>query len=134
MARWLYLRRVPIFPRLITYWIRFFWGAFIPHTATIGLGTRVGYGGLGVVIHERAIIGSGCVISQHVTIGGNGSEVGVPVIGDRVQIGVGAKVLGPIRVGDDAVVGANAVVISDVLPHQVVGGVPAKVLKNREKC
>jgi serine O-acetyltransferase len=56
---------------------------------------------------------------------------GVPTIGDRVYVGAGAQILGPIRVYDDAIIGANAVVISDVLEGQVVGGVPAGVLKER---
>jgi serine O-acetyltransferase len=45
------------------------------------------------------------------------------------MITCGAKVLGAIHVGDHVTVGANAVVIRDVPAHCVVGGVPARVLK-----
>ena len=45
------------------------------------------------------------------------------------MITCGAKVLGEITIGDDAVIGANAVVIRDVEPGAVMGGVPAKRLK-----
>jgi serine O-acetyltransferase len=38
-------------------------------------------------------------------------------------------VLGPVTVGKHAVVGANAVVVDDVAPRAVVGGVPARVLR-----
>jgi serine O-acetyltransferase len=131
IARWLYLNKIPFFPHIITYWIRLFFAAFIPHSASIGTGTKVGYGGLGVVIHKNSKIGLWCIISQHVTIGGNHKVDGVPTIGDRVYVGAGAQILGPIRVYDDAIIGANAVVISDVLEGQVVGGVPAGVLKER---
>lgn len=133
VARWLYKRKIPGLPWIISYFIRFFWAAFIPHIAEIGKGTRLGYGGLGVVIHKDAIIGNDCLISHNVTIGGTGTQIGVPVIGNRVHIGAGAKVLGPIRVGEDAVIGANAVVLSDVLPNMVVGGIPARVLNESKK-
>ena len=44
------------------------------------------------------------------------------------MITCGAKVLGSITVGDGAVIGANAVVIRDVEPGAVMGGIPAKRL------
>jgi serine O-acetyltransferase len=40
--------------------------------------------------------------------------------------------LGDITVGDGAVIGANAVVVRDVEPGAVMGGVPAKVIRRRE--
>ena len=73
-------------------------------------------------------IGENCWINQQVTIGYNGLG-DPPVIGDNVTITCGAKVLGDIRVGSHVTVGANAVVIRDVPDHCVVGGVPAKILK-----
>lgn len=50
-------------------------------------------------------------------------------IGKNVWIGSNAAVLPGVRVGDGAVVAAGAVVRRDVPPNTVVGGVPAKVLK-----
>lgn len=73
-------------------------------------------------------IGRNCWINQQVTIGYNGQGE-APMIGDNVMITCGAKVLGPIHVGNHVTVGANAVVIRDVPDNCVVGGVPAKVLK-----
>ena len=73
-------------------------------------------------------IGENCWINQQVTIGYNG-QGDAPVIGNNVMITCGAKVLGQIHVGDHVTVGANAVVIRDVPDHCVVGGVPAKILK-----
>jgi len=127
-ARWLYQKKIPVLPGLITYWIRFIYAAFIPHTAEIGAGTKLGYGGLGVVIHKDAKVGQDCLISQEVTIGGTGTQLGVPTIGNRVKIGAGAKILGPVSIGDEAVIGANAVVLDDVPSYTVVGGIPARVL------
>ena len=54
---------------------------------------------------------------------------GCPVIGDNVMITCGAKVLGDITINDGAVIGANAVVVKDVAPGAVMGGVPAVRLK-----
>lgn len=51
------------------------------------------------------------------------------VIEDDVWIGSGAVILDGVRVGKGAVVAAGAVVTRDVSPHTVVGGVPAKVIK-----
>ena len=52
------------------------------------------------------------------------------VIGDDVWIGANAVVLPGVTVGNHSVVAAGAVVTKDVPPHTVVGGVPAKVIKN----
>ena len=52
------------------------------------------------------------------------------VIEDDVWLGAGAVITDGVRVGRGAVVAAGAVVTKDVSPHTVVGGVPAKVIKN----
>jgi acetyltransferase-like isoleucine patch superfamily enzyme len=51
------------------------------------------------------------------------------VIEDDVWLGAGAIITDGVRVGKGAVVAAGSVVTRDVLPHTVVGGVPAKVIK-----
>lgn len=77
-------------------------------------------------------IGENCWVNQQVTIGYK-DNTQPPIIGNDVVITCGAKVLGNITVGDGAVIGANAVVIKDVEPYAVMVGIPAKVLKWREK-
>jgi acetyltransferase-like isoleucine patch superfamily enzyme len=54
------------------------------------------------------------------------------VIEDDVWLGAGAVITDGVRVGRGAVVAAGAVVTKDVLPHTVVGGVPAKLIKTIE--
>ncbi|MFO7697515.1 MAG: DapH/DapD/GlmU-related protein [Anaerolineae bacterium] len=51
------------------------------------------------------------------------------VIEDDAWIGSGAVITDGVRVGQGAVVAAGAVVTEDVAPHTVVGGVPARILR-----
>ena len=53
-------------------------------------------------------------------------------IGKNVWIGAGATILPGVTVGENAVVAAGAVVTKDVAPNTIVGGNPAKFIKNVE--
>jgi len=55
------------------------------------------------------------------------------VIGDDVILFSGVIVNVGVEIGDGAVVGAGSVVLSDIPPMEVWGGIPAKFIKNREK-
>lgn len=46
------------------------------------------------------------------------------------SIGSSATIMCGITIGENAVVGAGAVVTKDVLPDTIVGGVPAKFIRN----
>lgn len=59
------------------------------------------------------------------------NERGDVVIGNDVWIGYGATILGPVTIGDGAIIGAGALVVHDVDPYAIVGGVPAKVIRKR---
>ena len=54
------------------------------------------------------------------------------VIKKGAWIGTRAMIMPGVTVGEGAVVAGGAVVTKDVLPHTIVGGVPAKVIKNIE--
>lgn len=83
-------------------------------------------------------IGKGCAIGRDViirsydghTILEPGYKIAEPIIiRDHVWIGQGAQILKGVTIGEGAIIAAGAVVTKDVSPHTIVGGVPAKVLK-----
>jgi serine O-acetyltransferase len=126
------LRRwgVPVLPALINkVFIRLLFACQLGEETVIGKNVDLGYGGLGVVIHRRAVIGDNVSIGSGVTIGGTSGKYEVPVIGDNTIISSGAKILGPITVGENCVIGANAVVLSSVPDNCVAVGVPARIVK-----
>lgn len=130
ISHWCYIYRIPLLPKLITLLIFLVYNSKVPYQAKIGKGTKLGYGGIGVVIHKDSVIGNNCMIAQHVTIGGGNSRYpGLPVIGDNVHISHGAIVFGGISIGDNVEVGANAVVCKPVPDNAIVAGVPAKILR-----
>jgi acetyltransferase-like isoleucine patch superfamily enzyme len=53
------------------------------------------------------------------------------VIGDDVWIGANATILRGVTIGHGAIIGAHAVVVKDVQPFEIVGGVPAKTIGSR---
>ncbi len=133
IARWLYLHHIPVLPKLITFLIFLIYNSKIPYQATIGNGTLFGYGGMGVVIHSKAVIGDKCVVCQQVTIGGGNTKYpGVPIIGNNVYIAKGSIIIGGINIGSNVIIGANAVVTKPVPDNAVVAGVPARILRYKD--
>ncbi len=83
-----------------------------------------------IVIHPKAVIGPNCLVFQGVTIGMSGSDPRLPILCGHVDVGAGAKILGNVTIGEHSVIAANAVVVNDVPPGTLVGGVPARILKD----
>jgi putative colanic acid biosynthesis acetyltransferase WcaF len=89
---------------------------------------------------DKIIIGNNVVISQDVYLCGGSHDYTVsslPLlrlkieIKDSVWIGAGAFIGPGVTIGEGAVIAARAVVVKDVEPWTVVGGNPAKFIKNR---
>ena len=95
--------------------------------------------GLTIMCAKEVTIGNGVRIGRNVSIRDwNGPHVIIndtyrnhaPVhIGDHVWLCSGCTVMPGVTIGDGAVVAANATVTRDVPAHALVGGSPAKVLK-----
>lgn len=115
----------PIYRRWISLWYKPMNTLFI-ETPEIGGGLFIQHG-FATMIAAKSI-GENCWINQQVTIGYNGHN-DPPVLGNNVMITCGAKLLGNITIGDGAVIGANAVVVRDVEPGAVMGGIPAKRIR-----
>lgn len=116
----------------------FFYGADIIlfEDATLKLGKSFINSDCRIRCHESITIGDGCAISHDVTIMDSdahrlGDQVSrAPVsIGDHVWIGTRVTVLSGVTIGDGAVVAAGSVVVDDVPAGCLVGGVPARVLR-----
>jgi glycosyltransferase involved in cell wall biosynthesis/serine acetyltransferase len=127
LARWLYLRRIALLPRVLARLSVLLFHCYIPYSVEIGEGFELGYWGMGIVIHPRVKIGRNVFIAHGVTIGGRNQSPSVPKIEDNVYIATGAKILGDITIGSGSIVGPNAVVIRDVPPRSIVVGVPARI-------
>lgn len=101
------------------------------------IGRGAEFGPCFVLIHSQGVVINGSVrggahvyVEHQVTVG---AEKNVsPTIGDHVFIGAGAKIVGPVRLGSHSRVGANAVVLHDVPEGATVGGIPARVLRQRD--
>ena len=88
--------------------------------------------------HKEITIGEGCAISHDFTVMDSdaheldGNRNTNPVhIGNHVWIGTRVTILNGVNVGDGAVIAAGSLVTKDVPAGSLVGGVPAKVIKEK---
>ena len=84
--------------------------------------------GTKVAISREAFI---CTASHDMSKGCRPLKTAPITICDGVWIGARAIILPGVTIGEGAVVAAGAVVTKDVAPWSVVGGNPAKVIKQR---
>tara|TARA_B100000965_G_scaffold88413_1_gene71713 strand:- start:75 stop:710 length:636 start_codon:yes stop_codon:yes gene_type:complete len=126
-ALWKY--KIPLFPRVLSQFTRFFTGIEIHPGAQIGRGVFIDHG-MGVVIGETSQIGNRCLLYQGVTLGGTGKDHGKrhPTLEENVVVGAGAKVLGAITIGTNTRIGAGSVVVRDVDADSTVVGIPGRVI------
>lgn len=87
----------------------------------------------GIFIDDGALIGHGVVLAtlnHNLKPKDRHSMVPKPIhIGKNVWIGANATILPGVTIGDGAIVAAGAVATRDVPENTVVGGVPARILK-----
>lgn len=112
--------------------------SFIDPTCRVGRGPQIMPH---AVVHKFARLGDYVLVNtganiEHESIVGDGAHImsnavvaGRVAVGAYATIGSNATILPGLRIGAGAIVGAGAVVDKDVAPHDVVAGVPAKVLR-----
>ncbi len=94
-----------------------------------------GYGGLEIGEYTRIGRGTTIITSDH-SFGDRNLLIkdqplisGKVIIGKNVWIGANVTILKGIYIGDNSIIAAGAVVTKDVPPNVIVGGVPAKIIK-----
>lgn len=141
---------------LVARWRR--WSYHTPgvdNTAYLAEGSRISPD---FVAREFSYVGPECIVGPKVELGAYSmlgprvaivgtdhvfDEPGVPIIfSGRPEmkptvierdawIGCGSVLMAGVRIGRGAIVAAGAVVTSDVLPYEIVGGVPARKISDR---
>ena len=139
IAHELYLRQIPMIPRMMTEYAHSRTGIDINPGAQIGPWFFIDHG-TGIVIGETTVIGSHVKLYQGVTLGalspraGHASLPGKrhPTVCDYVTIYSGASILGGETViGEHSVVGGNAFLTGSVADNtRVVIAAPETVFKN----
>ena len=139
VAHELYLRHVPIIPRMMTEYAHSRTGIDIHPGATIGSYFFIDHG-TGIVVGETTVIGDQVKLYQGVTLGalsprgGHASLPGKrhPTVESGATIYSGASILGGDTViGANSVVGGNAFLTSSVSPEtRVVIRAPETTFKN----
>jgi acetyltransferase-like isoleucine patch superfamily enzyme len=122
------------------------------HTPLISIGQNCSFGEYNhITSTNKIIIGDNLLTGRWITITDNSHgdtdyttlstnplmrpvvSKGPVIIGNNVWIGDKATILPGVTIGDGAIVAANAVVTKDVPAYCVVGGIPAKILKQSKK-
>ena len=122
IAHELWVRKVPLIPRVMTEYAHSKTGIDIHPGATIGRYFFIDHG-TGIVIGETTEIGDNVKIYQGVTLGGLSTRKGQalkgtkrhPTIGNHVTIYSGASILGgETIIGDNVTVGGNTFIVRSI--------------------
>jgi sugar O-acyltransferase (sialic acid O-acetyltransferase NeuD family) len=117
--------------------------AYVSPHARIGKGVVIYPNGIacrGNVIGDHSIINSGAIVShdtelgRYSTLNPGVNLAGNVTIGEGCYLGIGCSVIQGIRVGAWTTIGAGAAVIRDLPEGVTAVGVPAKIIKTREKA
>lgn len=110
----------------------------ISNRVEIGIGTVVIAGaiintntsiGKGCIINTTSSVGHDCIVEDGVHISSGVNIGGTTTIGKCSWISIGSSVINNINIGRDVLVASGSSVIKDVEDGVLVGGVPARFIK-----
>lgn len=99
------------------------WGSE-PYLITIGNNVRI-TSGCKFVTHD-----GGVWVLRNAKRLENADIFGTVEIGNNVHIGMNSIIMPGVKIGNNCIIGCGAVVTKDVPDNSIVGGVPAKYIKN----
>jgi len=102
-----------------------------------------------VTIGDNTSMGSRCTISANAFIGSDttikygfvltdtpdlkeGDKKVVKGVGNNVLVGANVTLMPGFSIGDNSIIGANSLVINDVEPNAIVGGIPARLIRYKD--
>ncbi len=143
LAHELFVKEVPLIPRIMTEWAHWRSGMEIHPGAKIGTHFFVDHC-TGTVVGETAVIGNHVKMYHGVTLGAKSTAAGQllrgkkrhPTIEDRVTIYPGATILGGETViGAGSTIGGNVFIMASVQPNSLViyDGLDMRVLSKADK-
>jgi serine O-acetyltransferase len=143
LAHELYLRQIPLIPRIMTEWAHERTGMDLHPGARIGTHFFVDHC-TGTVVGETSLIGNHVKMYHGVTLGAKSTAAGQalrgkkrhPTIEDRVTIYPGATILGGETViGAGSTIGGNVFIMHSVQPNSVViyDGLAVRVVSKSDK-
>lgn len=126
-------------------------GVYTYQNISVGDHVNLGYRPILIASRSRIVIGSHVMFGPQVTIRGGNHRIDLigrymrsvrddekrpeddpgVIIEDDVWIGTRAIILAGVKIGRGSVVAAGAVVTKSVPPYSIVGGNPARILRNR---
>lgn len=114
-----------IFYKILVEW---FFSIEIPWKVSIGRNLTL-YHGQALVLNDKVVLGSNCVLRHCTTIGNkqlqDGSFSISPLIGNNVDIGSNVCIIGDIYIKDNVKIGCGAVVTKNISGNCIVVGNPA---------
>lgn len=121
-------------------------GVVIAGNGTLRIGARTTINeDVIIACSENIEIGSNCMIaprvyildvdhefeSREIPIANQGYRTSPVLIGNDVWIGAYSVILRGVRIGRGSIVGAQSVVTRDVPEYSIVGGIPARMIRER---
>lgn len=115
----------------------------ILHTANdfarIVIGNNSGFSGTSIVARKEIIIGENVMVGADSQIGDTDdhndildTEDASVYIGNGVFIGMHCMIMKGVTIGENSIIAAGSIVTKDIPANCIAGGVPCKVIKNRE--